>query len=62
MKEKVECPYCGKDINVDTDDSCDEMRFTSTSARNVASIAWFMLHYPGLMMPKAGLQKRACGA
>ena len=20
MKEKVECPYCGKDINVDTDD------------------------------------------
>jgi uncharacterized Zn finger protein len=24
MKEKVECPYCGKDINVDTDDWYDE--------------------------------------
>ena len=24
MKEKVECPYCGKDINVDIDDWYDE--------------------------------------
>lgn len=24
MKEKVECPYCGEDINVDTDDWYDE--------------------------------------
>ena len=24
MKERVECPYCGEDIYIDTDDWCDE--------------------------------------